>query len=134
MWSRREIENYLCSREVLRAYAGQVGQTQMGELFASTAISHMDAAIEEVTRALATLSKPDPFGPDAKVSDEFLDPVFRKFFEEMGLPSNLMRKTDYHTLAPLLAREAIDHEVVEKLDALVTTAKKARPVGDEELA
>jgi ABC-type arginine transport system ATPase subunit len=134
MWRRREIENYLCSREVLRAHAAQIGQTQAGELFASMGISHMDAAINDVAEALATLGKPDPFGPDAKVSDEFLDPLFRKFLEKMGLPPGLMRKTDYHTLAPYLEKGAIDVEVVEKLDAIVAVAETANPVGGAEPA
>jgi hypothetical protein len=33
-------------------------------------------------------------GPDIKASDDFLDPLFRKFYEKLGL-LNLMRKTDY---------------------------------------
>ena len=132
MWKQREIENYLCTREVLRGYAAQVGRGQDGALFAITAVGRMDAAIDEITKALVTLNKPDPFGPDAKVSDEFLDPVFRAFFEKMGLPPTLMRKTEYHALAPFLERAAIPAEVVEKLDTIVEVASKAKPVGREE--
>lgn len=61
-----------------------------------------------------------------KASDEFLDPVFRNFFEQLGLP-NLMKKTDYHTLVPLVPRELIDPEVIEKLDAIVAVAERATP-------
>jgi hypothetical protein len=62
------------------------------------------------------------------VSDEFLDPVFRKFFTKLGLPEAMMRKTHYHTLAPFLERSAIDAEVTEKLDRIVEVAQQARPV------
>ncbi len=129
MWKRREIENYLATRDVLRAYGEHFGRRELGDLFARTTGDHMDAAVEEVVNALATLGKPDPFGPDAKASDELLDPVFRKFFAKMGLPEGTMRKTDYHTLAPLLLPSAIDREVVEKLDAIERVAARATPVG-----
>ncbi len=132
MWQRREIENYLCTRAVLLAFAKQIGGTQLGELFASTAEANMDSAIDEVSNALGTLGRPDPFGPDIKASDEFLDPVFRKFFIKMGLPEATMRKTDYHMLAPLLAKGDIAAEVVEKLDAIVEVAQKAQPAGGTE--
>ena len=129
MWTRREIENYLASPELLRAYASELGRAQMGELFAPTAVGHMEQAIEEVTRALATLGKPAPFGADAKVSDEFLEPVFRSFLGKMGLPPNLMRKTDYHSLMPLLDKASVPSEVVEKLDAIAAAARRAQPIG-----
>lgn len=44
----------------------------------------MNEAIHEVSAALATLGKPDPFGPQIKASDEFLAPVFQKYFEKLG--------------------------------------------------
>lgn len=129
-WRRREIENYLTSRDVLRGYARNVGMVQGGDLFSSTAVTDMDAAIDEVERALQTLGKSDPFGPDAKVSEEFLDPVFRAFFKKMGLPEATMRKTDYHTLAPFLERAAMDVDIREKLDQIVAVANRAKPLGD----
>lgn len=125
MWRRREIENYLCTKEVLLAYAGQLGSDHLGALFAKSAQAHMHESIDEVCAALATLGRPDPFGPDIKASDDFLDPVFRKFFTKMGLPESTMRKTDYHTLAPCLLRDAIDPDITEKLDAVVQIASRA---------
>ncbi|MBM4361429.1 MAG: AAA family ATPase [Deltaproteobacteria bacterium] len=130
MWQRREIESYLCTREVLLAYASHLGGVRLGALFATAAESHMSAAIAEVGEALRTLGSPDPFGPDLKVSDGFLDPVFRNFFRKLGLSEATMRKTDYHVLAPFLPREAIPSEVVEKLDAILAVARRARPVDD----
>jgi hypothetical protein len=130
MWRRREIESYLAQREVLRAYARTLGEQQGGELLAAAAAAkHMDAAVDEVASALRTLGRPDPFGPDCKVSDELLDPVFRKFFEKMGLPEGTMRKTGFHALAPFLDAAAIDDEVREKLDRVVEVAARASPVG-----
>ena len=125
-WRSREIENYMCQRETLLAWAQAMGGRQYGELFASTCRQAMEDAIDEIARALAALGKPDPWGPDIKASDDFLDPLFRSFYSKLQLP-NLMAKTDYHTLAPFVPAVQIDPEVREKLDRIVEVANAARP-------
>ncbi len=87
----------------------------------------MQQSMDEVAGALRTLGRPEPFGPDVKASDDFLDPVFQTYFSKLGL-RNLMQKTDYHVLAHLVPRERIDSEISEKLDRIVEVAKKAKPV------
>jgi len=87
----------------------------------------MEESILEIEQALTVLREPSPWSAEIKASDAFLDRLFPTFYEKLGLP-NLMRKTDYHTLAPFVAREAIDPEVSEKLDQIVAAAKRARPV------
>jgi hypothetical protein len=128
MWKRREIECYLCTRDVLLRWARDQAMNKLGPLFSSNAEAAMQKAIENVSSALRMLNRPDPFGPDCKVSNEFLDPVFRKFFALLGLPETTMCKTDYHTLAPYLEGSDIDPEVREKLDAIVEVAGSARSV------
>ena len=118
-WRQREIENYLCFPETLAAYAARFE----GERRSAA----MQAAVDEVAGALRTLGKPDPFGPAVKASDDFLSPVFQKYFEKLGL-RNLMQKTDFHVLAGLVPPARIDAEVVEKLDRIVDTAARAKPV------
>ena len=129
-WRWREIENYLCFPETLLAYADQV-DGEPGPLFEPalrerqrTAMQH---AMDEVAGALRTLGRPDPFGPEVKASDDFLGPVFQRYFELLEL-SNLMQKTDYHILAHLVPRERIDPEITEKLDRIVEVAHEAMPV------
>ncbi len=128
-WQRREIENYLCQRSTLLAFAEARGREQQGDLFVVPWREAMERAIDEIAAALAALGKPDPWSPDLKVSDEFLEPVFRKFYEELGLP-NLIRKTDYHTLTPYVAQDDIDAEVREKLDRIGEVATRAKPRAD----
>jgi len=131
-WRRREIENYLCQRETLLAWAQAMGSRQHGALFGPTWAQTMDDAIAEITQALAALGKGDPWGADIKASDEFLDPLFRKFFEKLALP-NLMAKTDYHTLVHFVPRERIDPEVRQTLDRIADVARIAtRPEGPGE--
>lgn len=131
MWRRREIENYLCQRETLLAWAESQGRDQQGELFAPRWRTEMAAAIEEIGTALSALGKPDPWSPELKASEEFLDPLFRKFYARLKLP-NLMPKTDYHTLAPSVPAQLVDAEISEKLDAIAAAWQRARPTGNPE--
>lgn len=130
MWQRREIENYLCQEDVLAAYARH---DQADDLFGISEAARreqiMRECIAEVTAALATLSRPSPWSDDIKASDEFLNPVFERFFQKLGLP-NLLRKTDYHTLAGLVPKDKLAPEVGAKLDTILAVAKKARPNGE----
>jgi hypothetical protein len=87
----------------------------------------MQRSIEEVAAALRILSRPDPFGPDVKASDDFLGPVFQSYFKKLRL-SNMMQKTDYHGLAHLVPREKLDPEIGAKLDRIVTVSGQANPL------
>ncbi len=129
-WAQREIENYLCFPETLLAFADRLDGPP-GPLFESplreTQREAMQTSIEEISNALRVLGKADPFGPDVKASDDFLGPVFQRYFEKLGL-RNLMQKTDYHGLAHLVPREKIDPEISAKLDRIVAISGKAIPV------
>jgi hypothetical protein len=125
MWRSREIENYLCTRDTLLAFASAKGREQAGELFAVTWRATMEDSIGRIEAALRDLGRPSPWGRDLKTSDEFLEPVFKAFYAALGLP-NLMSKTDFHILAPFTPAGAIDNEVGEKLDLVVATAEQAK--------
>lgn len=121
MWSKREIENFFCTEQVLLKYAAE----HQLDLFSQYRQQAMRDAIQEVTSALRTLGK-DAWSPDLKVTDEFLNPLFDAYFRKLNLP-NLLRKSTYYVLAKYVSREQIDPEVIEKLDAILETAKKAKP-------
>jgi hypothetical protein len=125
MWKRRELENYLCQRETLLAFAEYQGCNQQGDLFVESWRMAMDEVIGEVESALRTLGK-DPWSADIKASDDFLDPLFRMFYKRLNLP-NLMSKTDYHSLAVFVPAGSINPEIIEALDAIVATANAAKP-------
>lgn len=130
MWNKREIENYLCAEEVLLGYARHEQTDDLfGQAESLRRIEVMKGAIQEVAQALKTLRKMEPWSADIKASDDFLDPLFEKYFEKLGLP-NLLRKNDYHLLARLMPREGIDPEVIQKLDAIQTVAERAKPKMD----
>jgi predicted ATPase len=127
MWKRRELENYLCFEEVLLAYASN---NEEKNLFTASQEPKrqqaMREAIEETTKALATLDKPGPWSDDIKATDDFLDPLFKSYFRKLGLPI-IFRKSDYHQLARFVPKEHIDPEITEKLDAIYATAQTANP-------
>lgn len=129
-WERREIENYLCRRSVLEAYATASAKSDiLAPLSVETEVNRraraMDEAIGDTESALTALGKDSPWGPDLKVSDEFLTPLFRTYHRKLGLP-NLVAKTNFHVLAEHVARADIAPEVGVKLDAIAQVAQAAR--------
>ena len=94
-WKRREIENYLCQKDVLMRWAEvEEEHRTIGPLFSNLWSPAMEETIKEVENALQTLGKESPWSPDTKVSDDFLHPLFEAFFKKLGL-ENLMQKTNY---------------------------------------
>jgi hypothetical protein len=127
------VENYLCTRRTLAAYAEKLVRDRDGELFSRVGNTQMDEAVAEIENALRSLGKPSPWDADAKVSDDFLTPLFAKFFARLGLP-NLMSKTNFHVLAPYLPTDEVDPEIKDKLDLIIETAGRARLRGDAGLS
>lgn len=126
MWTKCEIENYLCYPETLLNWASRQGQDLEGPLFASNWTRIMQETMDEIEQALATIGKESPWSDNTKVSDDFLTPLFTQFYRKISLP-NLMRKTNFHTLADYLPDELVDSEVVKVLDNIVHVASQAQP-------
>lgn len=128
-WERSEIENYIIStKQVLINWAYAEAEEQTGGgLFSSLWVSTMEERIEEIENARAILRQESPWSPDIKVTDDFLDGLFETFFEKLPM-TNLMRKTNYHTLVQYVPTEQIDPEVVKVLDTILEVANKAVPL------
>ncbi len=130
-WKKREIENYLCTRETLEAYArASTRETEQAPLFtaaeANRRVEAMREAIAEIEQAMAILGKGSPWAPDAKVSDDFLTPLFKAYFRELDL-LNVMDKKQFYELATYVPLHEIDPEIGEKLDAIADVAEQAAP-------
>lgn len=130
MWKQQEIENYLCSRATLENYAKATAEDPAsGPLFAQTESENrlraMRETISEIEGAMKTLDKGSPWDINTKVSDDFLTPLFRAYFEKLKLPI-LMAKKNFYDLVKYMPVEEIDPEIGEKLDEIARTAGKAK--------
>lgn len=131
MWSRKEIESYLCYPETLLKFAtSSVEEDSATPLFAAAETQRhkqaMEEAMVEVEQALKTLGQGSPWDKTVKVSDLFLTPLFDSFYKKLSLP-NIMAKKNFHELARFLPDDKIDAEIKQKLDAIVEIAKSAKP-------
>jgi energy-coupling factor transporter ATP-binding protein EcfA2 len=131
-WRRREIENYVCTREALLAWAAADGQPDatadlVTQAEAPVREQAMQSAIERLVAAFAVQRAPSPWGPDMKVSEAFLEPLFANYHQSLGLPEDAMRKKRFYELADFIPVAQIDPEVQEKLDAIAAVAAAAHP-------
>lgn len=118
VWSRREIENYVASRDVLLRFAADTGpDDSVARAEATSQVEAMEAAILSVEAAFKTLRR-DPWSPDTKVSDEVLGPIFEIYYERLGR-SNRMQKTNYHVLVQAMVPADVPDEMRQVLDRLV---------------
>ncbi|MBN8463244.1 MAG: AAA family ATPase [Dechloromonas sp.] len=128
MWSRREIENYLVTPESLQAFVVQDlnGDDLLDIAEREHRLATLNQCIKELVNALALTGKPDPWGDEIKVTDDFLDPLFKLYYERMNTPQRVFKR-DYHGLADAIPLAAIPPEVTQILDAVVDTARNAKP-------
>ena len=117
-WRKREIENYLCSEDVLMRWVDD-----RFPLFRH----QMEEAIMEIESARRVLGQPPPWDEATKASDDALAPIFRSFGEKAGVGGQI-QKSDYHFLVSYMDILEIDPEVVSVLDSIVEVAAKGRPV------
>ena len=128
MWSRREIENYLVTPASLRAFVVQglrdddlIEQAERQNRFAK-----LEASLAAIAHALSITNKPDPWGPDIKVTDDFLDPLFKLYYEQLGIPQQTYKR-DYHGLADAIPISELDPEVTSVLNGIFEVAARAAP-------
>jgi len=130
MWQKREIENYFCFKEVFTEFAKSMAEGS-GPLFDQVIrkrnIDEMTKAIAELELALKTLDKGTPWSDDFKVSDDFMEPLFRKYSEKLSIPL-VLRKKEFYKLIKFLERDSIENEIKEKLGLIMKTARKAKPL------
>ncbi len=128
MWSRREIENYLVTPESLMGFVnlGLSDDDLLEQAERQNRSEIMQTCIDEMVAALKVARRPDPWGPDIKVTDEFLDPLFENYYQRLGTPQQTYKR-DYHALADVMPLEQIDPEVIQMLDAIAQVAHNAKP-------
>ncbi len=128
MWSRREIENYLVTPASLRAFVqlGLRDDDLIEQAERQVRLATLETCLAEITSGLRLFDKPDPWGIDIKVTDDFLDPLFKLYYERLGTPQQIFKR-DYHGLADAIPVEELVPEVSAMLDTLLEVANCAAP-------
>ena len=115
-WQKREIENYLCTKDVLLRWVND-----QFPLFHQK----MEESISEVEGTRRILGQTFPWDVDTKVSEESLAPLFRSFHEKTGMLGQIP-KSDYHFLVRYMDESDVDPEVVSVLDSIVDVASRSQ--------
>ena len=133
MWSRNEIENYICSYTALEEYArattvagDEAPDTLFGAAAARDRVAAMHEAISTLGISLEQLMSGPPLSVNIKASELVLEPLFKTYFSKLGL-YNRMAKRNFHELVQYMPIEEIDPEVTEKLDAIADVAESTTP-------
>lgn len=110
-WSRNEIENYIPLPQTLYAFAknqnyGSIWEVRFSEI--------VDGEIPP--NAIKDLK--NNFWVNTKISDDFLNPIFERFFDEAGMPRGLMDKSKYYQLIDFTDSSLIDNEMIETLSSI----------------
>lgn len=117
MWNRKEIENYLPIPEVIERFM----QQQPADLFND--ISILKQIINDNIPPIALKERDHKWWKTTKMSDDFLDIVFKEYFKKLRVP-NLINKGSYYKLALLARKEELDSEIKDKLDFIYDVLKK----------
>jgi hypothetical protein len=120
-WKKREIENYFARPVILQKHAKLIGGKYPNANNGTTLIK-MEKVIEKYTIPAYLHNINDPWWDNAKLTDDWLDIIFREFYKEMSLPQDFFKR-DYYQLIHLLDPHEIDQEIVEKLDAIYELIK-----------
>ena len=131
-WKRNEIENYLNCPKVLRKYVEinyplSVDISKHNNLFAKSENnkrSHqdiMEEIIQKNTTPNALENLADDYWITTKVTDHYLDKIFRLFFQEIGNLSYPMSKATYYQLVEFMDIEDINEEVKQVIEDIINT-------------
>ena len=126
MWTKREIENYICNKDVLLEFAKSL-KVDVGPLFDQSeeglhTTRAMEESISDMEKALKTLGK-EPWSDDIKASDEFLDPLFKNYSSRLDIPL-IIRKREYYQLVKFAQENTFDKEVTDKLNVILEVAQR----------
>ncbi|WP_462265810.1 ATP-dependent nuclease [Mucilaginibacter sp.] len=120
-WEKRELENYFAKPQVLIKYAKSLSykfpnmsQPQLARI--------MENSIKNNTAPVYLTDLNNVWWSNAKVTDEWFDVIFTQFYKEIGVAQDFYKR-DYYKLIELMAKEDIDQEITDKLDAIYEVIK-----------
>jgi len=120
-WKKRELENYFAKPKLLQLHAKLIG-IKYPKIGSITTLTIMQKVIEKYTIPAYLQNINDSWWDNAKLSDDWLDVIFREFYKEMKLPQDFFKR-DYYQLIHLMEPDEIDPEITEKLNAIYDLIK-----------
>jgi len=125
VWARNEIENYFALPEVLYRFAGMTdGDDMFSETESEKRVGIMKKIVEERVPPIALGNKDNSFWVDTKITDYFLDEVFKEFYNELDIEPPEMRKGKYYRLARFMKKEEIREDIIKVLDLIYEIGSK----------
>jgi ABC-type Mn2+/Zn2+ transport system ATPase subunit len=107
-WDRNEIENYLPFPQTLYDFGTSLN---IGAIWKQRFRDIIDGSIPPI----ALTDPSNSFWSTTKISDDFLTPLFEKFWEEAGMPRGIMDKSKFYQLVEYVKPELINKELVETI-------------------
>ena len=121
----RQRQIYQLLSDTAEETGSQIVAASHSEVLLNEAVGRaMRRSIESIEAAMKKLGKGSPWDPLVKASDDFLNPLFADYFERLGLP-NVMLKKSFHVLARHVPKDEIDAEIMGQLDAIAAVADGA---------
>jgi hypothetical protein len=128
MWKKREIENYLPIPQVIFRF---IEKEYQKDLFTQDYPQVMKSIVDDYIPGIAQKDPTNEWWNSTKMSDEFLDRVFRDFYKKIDSVI-LMDKSRYYKLAELSVPEELDVEIKEALDEVYQVALQAEEIISKE--
>jgi AAA15 family ATPase/GTPase len=110
-WNRNEIENYIPIPQTLKAF---ISKQNYGAMW----LDRFNAIVNENIPPAALLNRQHGFWKTTKISDDFLTPIFVKFFDEAALPRSTMDKSKFYQLTEHIDKSLLDDEIEETINLM----------------
>jgi ABC-type cobalamin/Fe3+-siderophores transport system ATPase subunit len=116
-WRRRELENYFSRPDLLLKHATLLGYAKYPTIGPVRLKSAMEKTIADLTPPIFLRDLNHDWWKTAKITDEWLKPIFTEFYKNLNIPQDFYKR-DFYSLIKLMEPETIDSEIIEKLDRL----------------
>jgi len=120
-WSRRELENYFASPDILYRHA-KLLSNKYTSISSDKLVDIMKQTVQDATVPIYLKDLKHEWWHKTKLSDEWLDVIFSEFYKRIGLPQDFFKR-DYYQLITLMKPEEINIEVTEKLTIIYELLK-----------
>ncbi len=135
-WKRYELENYFFCKEAFLAYSSSLSssvksdtETQLSLFNGGKEVVDAGEMMEKILKdhiaPIALREKDHEFWRTAKAS-EWIEKILREFYKKIGHSEGFAAKNNFYQLIEFMPSDLLDVEIKEKLDLIVSFAKKQK--------